>query len=381
LKDLLKKGHIIGKKGKDKIAIPIPYIDLPRFKHGKPLGPGKEGGGEGEGESGPGFGGVGIGPGNVGDPVGFPQAGEGEIGGEGSDGKKAGEGSSEHPLEVELSLEELVELLKEELQLPNIKPRGKKKNIYSEEDVYKGLRRVGPYSLLRFDKTYLEALKRLIASEEYNYEDPIVIPTKDDMRFLSWRKEKAPIANAVIMYIMDVSGSMSGEHRELARKISFWIDLWIKYHYNEVESVYIIHDTQAWEVDEETFYKTVAGGGTKILSAYLLANKLIEKKYPPEDWNIYVIQYSDGENWGSNEDEINVLDEKILPNVNLFCYGQIDLIPGWVKNYNIKWFFGQFKKDLDKYKEKKNIENLITTSIHGEEDIYDTLKKFLGTGK
>lgn len=375
LKDLITQGHIIGKKGKDKIAIPIPYVKLPKFRHGKPI----EGEGSGEGEDEGKGNGVGQGPGQKGTPIGPPeQGGEGE-------GKKAGEGEGEHPLEVDITIEELAKMLQEELELPNIKPKGKKKNIFSEEDIYKGLRRKGPDALFRFQHSYLEAIRRQIASEEYNPEDPIVIITKEDMRYLSWKKEKEPIANAVIIYMMDVSGSMSGEHRDIARKISFWVDTWIKSQYKEVESVYVIHDYEAQEVDEKAFYESMASGGTRIFSAYELANQIIDKKYPQRDWNIYMFQYSDGDNWGTNNEEIDILDKELLQKSNLFCYGQIDLVPSWASYYSdLNWELGEFKKELDMYKTENkgdNAKKLVTASVQNEGDIYQTLKTFLGTGK
>ena len=99
---------------------------------------------------------------------------------------------------------------------------------------------------------------------------------------------------------MDVSGSMTDEQKEIVRIEAFWIDTWIKAHYQGVETVYIIHDAVAQEVDEHTFYHTRESGGTKISSAYDLAEKIIRKHYPPDQWNIYGFHFSDGDNWGDD---------------------------------------------------------------------------------
>ena len=85
---------------------------------------------------------------------------------------------------------------------------------------------------------------------------------------------------AVIIYMMDVSGSMTDEQKEIVRIEAFWIDTWIKAHYKGVETVYIIHDAAAQEVDEHTFYHTRESGGTKISSAYDLADKIINSPLP-----------------------------------------------------------------------------------------------------
>ena len=99
---------------------------------------------------------------------------------------------------------------------------------------------------------------------------------------------------------MDVSGSMTDEQKEIVRIEAFWIDTWIKAHYKGVETVYIIHDAAAQEVDEHTFYHTREIGGTKISSAYELADKIIDARYPPDEWNVYAFHFSDGDNWGDD---------------------------------------------------------------------------------
>ncbi len=130
---------------------------------------------------------------------------------------------------------------------------------------------------------------------------------------------------AVIIYMMDVSGSMTDEQKEIVRIEAFWIDTWIKAHYQGVETVYIIHDAAAQEVDEHTFYHTRESGGTKISSAYMLADKIITARYPPDQWNIYAFHFSDGDNWGDDIPHcIEILQEKLLPRLNLFGYGQVE---------------------------------------------------------
>jgi uncharacterized sporulation protein YeaH/YhbH (DUF444 family) len=134
LRKYISQGELIGRKGKDVVSIPIPQIDIPRFRFGD-----KQTGGAGQGD------------GDVGDPMG------GDQGDEPGDGKKAGEGAGEHVLEVDVTLEELAEILGEELELPDIRDKGKSK-IINEKDRYTGIRRVGPESLRHFRRTYREAL-------------------------------------------------------------------------------------------------------------------------------------------------------------------------------------------------------------------------------
>jgi uncharacterized sporulation protein YeaH/YhbH (DUF444 family) len=171
--------------------------------------------------------------------------------------------------------------------------------------------------------------------------------------------------------MMDVSGSMGEEQKEIVRIESFWIDTWLKFQYKNIATRYIIHDAVAREVDEETFYHTRESGGTIISSAYKLANQIVDEEYSPSEWNIYLFHFSDGDNWGEiDTDEcINILEEKLIPKANLFCYGQVESPYG----------SGQFIRDLEDYFE--NEEKLILSEIADKEAIYQSIKDFLGKGK
>src|SRR5258707_13563000 len=155
LRKYISHGELIGRKGKDLVSVPIPQIDIPRFKFGDRQ-----------------QGGVGQGDGDVGDPVG------GEEGHEGGQGK-AGQDAGEHVLEVDVTLEELAAILGEELELPDIQDKGKSK-IINAKDRYTSIRRVGPESLRNFKRTYREALKRQISMGKYTAERPVVIPIPSD---------------------------------------------------------------------------------------------------------------------------------------------------------------------------------------------------------
>ena len=204
LRRYVSKGELMGKQGKERVSIPIPQIDIPRFRFAD-----KQQGGVGQGDGEPGDG--------VGQGQGKPGEGAGE----------AGQGEGEHALEVEVTLDELADILGEELALPNIESKGKS-TIVDKKDRYVGIRNVGPNSLRHFKRTYKTALKRQIALGSYDAKKPIVIPTKDDLRFRSWKTDEEPVANAVIIYMMDVSGSMGDEQKEIVRIESFWIDTWLR---------------------------------------------------------------------------------------------------------------------------------------------------------
>jgi uncharacterized sporulation protein YeaH/YhbH (DUF444 family) len=171
--------------------------------------------------------------------------------------------------------------------------------------------------------------------------------------------------------MMDVSGSMGTEQKELVRITAFWIETWLRSQYKEINIRYIVHDAAAKEVDQETFYHIREGGGTKISSAYKLCNRLIDERYPSEEWNIYPFHFSDGDNWGGGDTRecIELLKKELMPKVNLFCYGQVRSLYG----------SGRFAHDLEEY--LGNDERIVVSEIAERDDVYDTIKDFLGKGK
>ena len=343
-KKYVTHGEMVGKRENDFVKIPIPYIDIPRFKYGP-----KEGGGVGQGQG---------------------QPGESVDGEPGEGAGEAGNNSGEHTLEVELSMEELADLLGEELALPRIMPKGKPRQE-ANKNKYTGIAPVGPEGLRHFKNSYKRALLRYISSGIYSPDDTMIIPIRGDMRYRSFKPVSKPQANAVVIYMMDVSGSMGEEQKEIVRLESFWINTWLKKHYKGLETRFIIHDASAKEVDEKTFFSTSESGGTLISSAYKLCQEIIEKDYPPNDWNIYPFHFSDGDNWSGEDTRLcmKLLKDFFFPKVNMFGYGQVES----------KYGSGQFSKDLEK--EFPEEEQLIVSKIESRERILGSIKDFLGKGK
>jgi len=343
LSKYITRGEMIGKKGKDLVSIPLPQIEIPQFRYGRK-----------------GTGGVGQGEGQPGQALTPPQEG---------DGRKAGDAPGGHILEVELTLQELAEILGEELALPRIVPKGQR-NIVTTKERYTGIRQAGPESLRHFKRTFKRALRRQIASGTYDPLDPVVIPIREDKQYRSWKEVPLPQSVACIFYMMDVSGSMTDEQKEIVRIEAFWIDTWIKAHYKGIERIYIIHDAVAQEVDEHTFYHTRESGGTKISSAYDLCDKIITKRFPPSDWNIYAFHFSDGDNWGDDVPVcLQILKERLLPKLNLFGYGQVESPYGSGE-------FLEYIRDLADQRE-----NLVASRIPDRDHILDSIREFLKTGR
>ncbi len=285
----LGQQELIGRQGKRLVSIPVPHLDLPRLVHD----PGGQGVGQGEGEPG--------------------------------DGTGAGSESSPHMLEAEFTVEELAKMLGEALELPRIQPKGRE-DIDSQTGRYTGISPVGPESLRHFKRSYRQALRRLISSGAYDPQRPRVALVRQDRRYRIWKQAPRPRSNAVIVYMMDVSGSMGSEQKEIVRTESFWLDAWIRSHYQGLRTVYIVHDASAKEVDRETFFRIRESGGTVISSAYELAAQILEERFPSLDWNLYLFQFSDGENYSRQDTEkcLDMMEKRLLPGLNLFGYGQVE---------------------------------------------------------
>jgi uncharacterized sporulation protein YeaH/YhbH (DUF444 family) len=245
------------------------------------------------------------------------------------------------------------------------------RHLPESRDRYTGIRGTGPESLRHVKRTFRRALKRQLASGTYDPRNPVIIPIKEDKVYKSWKPSVEPRANAAVFYMMDVSGSMGDEQKEIVRIESFWIDTWLRHQYKDVEFRYIVHDAVAREVDRDTFFHLRESGGTKISSAYTLLNKMLEEEYPIAEWNLYAFHFSDGDNWGSGDTEVclELLDQRLLPVVNLFAYGQVESPYG----------SGQFLKDLAS--RFKDSENLVLSDIPNKDRIYDSIKEMLGRGR
>ena len=345
LKRYLSTSELFARRGERAVSVPIPQIELPRLRFGDNQ---KSGVGQGVGERGDAL-----------------EPGEGQPG-QGS----VGEGVSEHALEVEVELDELAAMLGRELELPFIQPRGRH-SLLCEGGRFDHIRSRGPDALRHLRRTFKQALKRTVASGDWDPKQPKLVPVRDDFRYRANRPRPVPHSSAVIIHMMDVSGSMGREQKEIVRIQAFWIDTWLRSQYDQIEVLYIVHDAAAKIVDRESFFHLRESGGTKISSAYELCLAQIQTRFRPEDWNIYAFHYSDGDNWSARDTErcMALLRDELIPRVNQFCYGQVKSAYG----------SGQFKKDLDE--SLAGVERLVTAAVNDRSDITEAIRAFLGKGR
>ncbi len=130
-------------------------------------------------------------------------------------------------------------------------------------------------------------------------------------------------ASAVVLAMMDVSGSMGTFEKYVSRAFYFWMVRFLRTKYDRVEIVFVAHHTEAKEVTEEEFFGRGESGGTKASSAYRLALDLLGTRYPPENWNVYPFHFSDGDNWPSDNDDCREMVDELVTLSSLVGYGEI----------------------------------------------------------
>lgn len=285
--------------------------------------------------------GIGRGPGKEGDVVGRdPQPGQGK-------GNKAGDSPGEG-IDIQVDLEDVLKLMEEDLKLPRMKP--KPNETFEEIKIkYNDISKTGPESLRHTRRTMLEAIKRLAMMGTLDQLQMIpgcqvplrmITPINSDRRYRQYREIRIPTSNAVIFFARDCSGSMDEFRCEIVSDMAWWIDCWIRRFYKRVDRCYFVHDTRAQEVDEEKFYTYRYGGGTMCSSAFKAISEQLVNRYPPTAFNVYVFYFSDGENWGGDNDRmLQIIKEELGPSVvNMIGMAQVC---SWSYEGSVKHFLDQ----------------------------------------
>ena len=207
-------------------------------------------------------------------------------------GQDKGHGSTEPGGEqfvLELAIDDIVDWLWEELELPNLQARVG--GMSDEEYTREGLDRHGARSRLDRRRSMKEAVKRRHVQGESA--PPF---SDDDLRFRQLVHRHVPTTQAVVFFAMDVSGSMSVEDRQLAKTFFFWVVQGLRRQYKYLETVFVAHTVDAWEFQEQEFFQVSGTGGTVASSAFEKVLELVDTRYDPERHNVYLFYASDGEN-------------------------------------------------------------------------------------
>lgn len=341
--DAVSKRSVTDVESGESISIPSKDISEPMFHHGK--------GGRR----------TTVHPGNdqfsPKDRMKRPEGGAGQGSGQG-EASKDGEGSDDFVFSI--SKDEYLDLLFEDLELPNLKKNQLDKLVHYKQ-VRAGYRAEGVPSTIDIVRSLRGSLARRIAmtagkrrelaalAQELTelQQEPVpdqqrllfvqrtmkhlqqriaAVPFIDtfDLRFRNYQKKPEPTSKAVMFCLMDVSGSMDQATKEMAKRFYMLLYMFLSRSYKNVDVVYIRHHTQAKEVDEQEFFYSQETGGTIVSSALQLMQTIITKRYDPQQWNIYAAQASDGDNWTDDSPLCaQILRQQLLPLVRYYAYIEI----------------------------------------------------------
>ncbi len=340
VQDALKRRKIADVEGEEKVRIRSRSLREPSFSHSPETGKRTY-----------------VLPGNkeyqVGDAIPKPPSGGG---GSGQEGSPDGEG--EDAFVFTLSKDEFLDIFFEDLALPNLEKR-KLAKLKADRVQRAGYTTDGPTSKLAYGLTMRNSLARRIAlkrpkSEEVEalegelfraeaahdlkradelrlqisaleakrkriaYIDPL------DLRYRRHEPKPQPVTQAVMFCLMDASASMTENLKDLAKRFFMLLYVFLSRHYEAIDIVFIRHTSIAAEVDEDTFFRGVQTGGTVVSTALEEMKRVVEERYPPEEWNIYAAQASDGHNFSDDMARcLEMLSDDILPICQYFAYIEV----------------------------------------------------------
>ena len=402
--DIIAEESIIGRNNDKIIKVPIRGIKEYRFVYGDNNNP------------------------QVGEGTGDEQTGQ--VIGQGDDQQQgegqAGDEKGVDYYETDVSLEELIDIMFEDLELP-FQERKKLRNIETDSNRKKiGYRKKGVRANLSHYRTALERVRRMqgvkrrlaLLEEQIEEVEHLLETTRDaksdlrinytkelaflrekhvetkallnsdndnsaaaatdapaprfpfresDLRYHHHRNKLRPESNAVVICIMDTSGSMDTLKKYLARSFFFLLFSFVRTKYDKVEVVFVAHSTEAQEVTEEEFFTKGQSGGTYISSGYNKALEIMQERYHPSLWNVYAFHCSDGDNFPNDNQKTAEAALELCEACNLFGYGEIK--PNGKRSYENS-MLSFFEKNID-------ADNFRSLLINGKEDIWNAFRDFL----
>jgi len=347
--DILAEESIIGRDRGKIIKVPIRSVKEYRFIYGE----NSPGVAQGDGQQK---------PGDVVEQGG--QDGKGQ-------GGKGGDQPGVDAFETDITLEELIAIMFDDLELPELERKALKEVVSEDARKRKGHRRAGIRPRLDKRATARNRARRWMSVRRSREPGPDGEEQRfpfheDDMRYFHIVPTTKEASNAVIFCIMDTSGSMGTVKKYLARSFYFLLYQFVRQKYANVEVVFIAHHTEAKEVSEEDFFHKVESGGTYISSGYKKALEIIEDRYHPSLWNVYAFHCSDGDNFYSDNERALQSAEELCKVCNLFGYGEIKPSGSAYYSGSMLEVFGQIKA-----------ENFHMITIEKKEDLWEGFRSFL----
>jgi uncharacterized protein len=355
--DIIAEESIIGQNRDRVIKVPIRGIREYRFVYGDNT----PGVGQGDGDS------------ETGQVIGKARS-------QGAGEDKAGDQPGADYYETDVTLEELIDIMFEDLELPDLERKALRQIEAFRMSKRKGYRSVGIRIRLDKRRTARERSRRKMAAVKYHHTGSLDSPAApespgprrfpfhdDDLVYRHMITDMRKESNAVVLCLMDTSGSMDTMKKYLARSFFFLLYQFICTKYRNVEIAFVAHHTEAKEVTEEEFFHKGESGGTFISSAYLKALDIIQARYHPSLWNIYAFHCSDGDNFDSDNPQALKGARELTDVCNLFGYGEIKPLGSRYYESSMLNIFRRLDAD-----------NFQTVLIERKEDIWPSFKAFLG---
>jgi uncharacterized sporulation protein YeaH/YhbH (DUF444 family) len=192
---------------------------------------------------------------------------------------------------------------------------------------------------------------------------------EDDFRYKNYDIVKEYHSNAAVYIMMDRSGSMDDEKTYIAKSFYFWMVQFLKRRYKKIDFVFIAHDSKAFIVNEEEFFKISSSGGTSCSTAFKMALDHMQINHPPEYWNNYVFEFSDGDNWGEDNDLCVEYIQKLLPLCTAIGYGEIE-------NGSSNWKGIEADTLYDVLKHSIKRTRFVSIKVKSRDEVFDALKMF-----
>jgi hypothetical protein len=340
LPELISNPDIMTRPDNRTIHVPVKFLEHYRFR----LADQNERNGIGQGKAGA------VKPGDV------LRSAEGEQPGS----MEGGQGGGGYNFVLEVKVDDIVDWLWEQLELPYMKPK-RGSELVDDEFVREGWDRRGVRSRLDRRRTMKEAIKR----RNVQPDAPSII--NDDLRFRQLAKRKQPVNNAVIFFVLDASSSMTPQDRKLAKNLFFWILQGLRRQYNNLSLVFIAHTSNAWEFSEEEFFTVTAEGGTEASVAFQLVQDIFLSRFNPEHYNGYLFYASDGGNYFGDRELCQQILIQLGQLMNFMGYAEISQY----RNQSMKTEMGKLFSDPSLKQQATGC-----YSINTHNDIWPAIKSF-----
>lgn len=292
----------------------------------------------------------------------FDRGKKSQGGGDGQGGIGNEPGSEEY--EVWLDMDEVEELLFADLELPRLKP--KKETDTEVSDIkFDTIAVKGP----QIDKR--ATMRRNLMRTQITGDDDM---SNEDLRYMSYREKPRPKSKAVVFMAMDVSYSMDPHKKQLARLFFYWTVKFLRFRYDTVDVRFISHTTEAKEVNEHEFFNRVESGGTEVSSAYRFIEDMQRSTYPIEDWNVYVLHVSDGDNWELDNEEVFKSIQRLCQISSLVGYLEVDHPKGDDSMWGSWYEAHKLSKTLKKMGSPGP--EFISAQVNESRDIWGAIKTF-----